>query len=172
MKKSSNDIDAQLERVLALARSIGGRYTANAKNQVDVQYFAQIARRAKVQHGIGIFDKDKNERKPLIYQESPKQIKEEVKKIVAEQVTATKNPTPTEQAHNRVVYDDWMQADAKNRYKIQTKCRHAFINKLYSEMLMDMEICKMESWDVLEFPRMLRDAINVCFPKPKQLTLF
>lgn len=172
MNKSTKDIDEQLKRVLALAETIGGKYTANAKHQVDMQYYAQIARRAKTQHGFGIFDKnDPNERRPFIYQEPPQKIVEAVDTIILQESTKPKE-TPTEKAHNRVSFSDWMGSDEKNRYQVQMACRHNFINKMYAEMLTDMEICKMEGWDILAFPRMLRDAVARCFPKPKQLSLF
>lgn len=168
MDKSSREIDAQLKRVIALANELGGKYLENAKHQVDTQYFAQIARRAKIQHGIKIFGTDPDERKPFVFQEEPKKVQEAVVQIVRE----APKPTPTEEAHERVTLTDWMSADQKNRYQMQTHCRHAFIKKVYAELLVDMEICKMEGWDVLEYPRMIRDAVAICFPKPKQLTLF
>lgn len=170
MDKSSKDIDAQLKRVLALAESIGGKYLENAKHRVDVQYFAHIARRAKTQHGIKIFGDDPNERKPFIYQQEPEKVQEAVIEIVKEQPEPEK--TPTEEAHERMKFNDWMSADEKNRYQTQMTCRHKFIKKMYAELLCDMEICKMEGWDILEYPRMMRDAIQVCFPKkPVQLKL-
>ena len=46
------------------------------------------------------------------------------------------------------------------------------VNRRYAELLMDMEICKLEKWDVLEFPRMIKQALDICFPKPVQLKLF
>lgn len=171
MDKSSRDIDEQLKRVLALAQSLGGKYTANAKHHVNEQYFAQIARRAKIQHGISMFDSDPDSRKPFVYQENPVKVQQAVETIV-QQLPAPSRKTPTEEAHERVTFTDWMNADERNRYQVQMGCRHRFINKMYAEMLTDMEICKMEGWDVLEFPRMLRDAVARCFPQPKQLTLF
>lgn len=168
MDKSSREIDAQLKRVIALANELGGKYFENAKHKVDTQYFAQIARRAKTQHGIKIFGTDPDERKPFVFQEEPKKVKAAVMQIVKE----APKPTPTEEAHDRVKLTDWMSADQKNRYLMQTHCRHAFIKKVYAELLVDMEICKMEGWDILEYPRMIRDAVAICFPKPKQLTLF
>ena len=168
MDKSSKEIDAQLKRVIALANELGGKYFENAKHQVDTQYFAQIARRAKVQHGIKIFGTDPDERRPFVYQEQPKKVKEAVVQIVKE----AQKQTPSEEAHERVALTDWMAADKKNRYLIQQMARKQFVNKVYAELLIDMEICKMEGWDIFEYPRMIRDAVAVCFPKTKQLTLF
>lgn len=67
MKKSFNDISRQLERVITLASQIGGNYTATATGRVDVQRFAQIAAKARTQHGISLFCTDKDEKKPFVY---------------------------------------------------------------------------------------------------------
>ena len=169
MKKSYNEIRAQEQRILLLCRE-RGRYCDNAKRQLDMQRIAQITRRTLTQHGFPIFgDFDKDERRPCIFLENtsleltkaeePEQIKEQ-------------QHTPTEQAHERISFNDWMNADEENRKKIQDACRHAFVNKMYAELLEDMEICKLEGWDILEFPRMLKQALQVCFPKPVQLKLF
>ena len=168
MTKSINDIREQTARVIALAESLG-KYKENAKHIVDVQYIASIAARARAQHGLGLFG-NPDEKKPFIgIHEEPKPTpiaepeRPQPHKVVQ---------TPTEKADNRIALNDWLDADWKNRRQLQMACRHRFINKMYAELLTDMEICKMEGWDVLEYPRMIRDAIQVCFPKPKQLTLF
>ena len=90
MDKSSREIDAQLKRVIALANELGGKYFENAKHKVDTQYFAQIARRAKIQHGIKIFGTDPDERKPFVFQEEPKKVQEAVVQIVKEAQKPTK----------------------------------------------------------------------------------
>lgn len=172
MEKSYNDIKAQEQRIMVLCEE-RGRYCDNAKNRLDTQHIAQITRNALTQHNFplfGIFDKD--EKHACVHYEpehKPEPIQTEEPK--PEPVKVVK-PTPTEQAHERVAFEDWMNADEANRKQLQDMCRHDFINKMYAELLRDMEICKLERWDVLEFPRMLKDAIAVCFPKqPKQLTL-
>lgn len=82
-------------------------------------------------------------------------------------------PTPTEKAKNMMSFTAWMDSSKENRKKIQDGARHAFIRKMYAELLTDYTVCELEGWDMFEFPRMLRDALAVCFPKqPKQLTLF
>lgn len=169
MKKSYNDIKVQEQRILLLCKE-RGRYCDNAKKRVDMQMVAQITRRTLTQHGFPIFgDFDKNEQRPCIFLEntSLELTKAEEQEQINEQQT-----TPTEQAHERIVFNDWMIADEENRKKIQDACRHAFVKKMYAELLTDMEICKIEGWDVLEFPRMLKQALQVCFPKPVQLKLF
>lgn len=169
MTKSYNDIKEQEKRILLLCQECG-RYCDNAKKRVDTQKVAQITRRTLTQHGFPIFGNfDKNERRPCIFWENPSleiTKSEEPKPINAQQTT------PTERAHERIAFNDWMSADVENRKKIQDACRHAFIKKMYAELLMDMEICKLEGWDILEFPRMLKQALQVCFPKPVQLKLF
>ncbi len=170
MEKSYNDIKAQEQRVLALCAE-RGRYCDNAKNRIDTQRVAQITRNALTQHGFpifGIFDKE--EKRAFIHREQPKPEPVKAEEPKPEPVKAVRQ-TPTEQARERVAFVDWMAADAANRKKIQDAARHQFINKMYADLLGDMEICKLEGWDVLEYPRMLRDAINKIFPKPKQLTL-
>lgn len=170
MEKSYNDIKAQEQRVMAICLE-RGRYCDNAKNRLDTQHIAQITRHTLTQHGFqlfGIYDKD--EKHACVHNE-PEHKTEPVKEQEPEPAPKV-GKTPTEQAHERVVFNDWMNADEEHRKQLQNMCRHDFINKMYAELLTDMEICKLEHWDVLEFPRMLKDAIAVCFPKhPKQLTL-
>ena len=171
MKKSYNDIKAQEQRVMALCLE-SGRWCDNAKGRFNTQHLAQITRNALTQHGFPIFGQfDKDEKRACVHNESehnPEPIREQE----SEHAPKVVRPTPTEQAHERVALKDWMDADVANRKKIQDFARHQFINKMYAELLTDMKICELEHWDPLEFPRMLKDAIAVCFPKqPKQLTL-
>ena len=172
MKKSYNEIREQEQRILLLCQE-RGRYCDNAKKRVDTQHIAQITRNALTQHGFPIFGQfDKDEKRALVYREpehKPEPVKEQEPKPEPVKVV---RPTPTEQAHERIAFNDWMSADEENRKKIQDACRHAFVKKMYAELLTDMEICKLEGWDILEFPRMLKQALQVCFPKPVQLKLF
>lgn len=170
MKKSYNDIKKQEQRVIELCKA-SGRYCNNARNRLNIQHIAQITRNALTQHGFPIFGEfDTNEERDCVHNEpehKPGPIKEQEQEPEPNVVK-----TPTERANERVAFDDWLNADEKNRKQLQDTCRHSFIKKMYAELLTDMEICKMENWDMLEFPRMLRDAISVCFPKPRQLSLF
>lgn len=170
MEKSYNDIKAQEQRVMALCLE-SGRWCDNAKNRFDTQHLAQITRNTLTQHGFPIFGQyDKDEKRACIRHE-PKHKPEPIKEQEPEPVKAVQ-PTPTERAKQIVSFADWMNAAEAHRKSIQDGARHAFIHKMYAELLTDMEICKLEHWDPLEFPRMLKDAIAVCFPKhPKQLTL-
>lgn len=172
MEKSYNDIKAQEQRVMALCLE-SGRWCDNAKTRFDTQHLAQITRHTLTQHGFPLFGQyDKDEKRACVHHEpehKPEPVKEQEPEPEPVKVV---RPTPTEKAHERVVFNDWMNADEVNRKHLQDMCRHDFINKMYAELLTDMEICKLEHWDPLEFPRMLKDAIAVCFPKqPKQLTL-
>ena len=170
MKKSYNDIKAQEQRIIVLCED-RGRYCDNAKNRLDTQHIAQITRHALTQHGFplfGIFDK--YEKRAFVLQEK-KQEPIQQKEPEIDQVKPMKQ-TPTERAKQMVSFVGWMNADEEHRKHLQDMCRHDFINKMYAELLTDMEICKLENWDPLEFPRMLKDALSVCFPKhPKQLTI-
>lgn len=172
MIKSYNDIKEQEQRILLLCQE-RGRYCDNAKKRVDTQRLAQITRRTLTQHGFPIFGQfDKNEKRAFVYHDpehKPEPVKEQEPKPEPVKVV---RPTPTEQAHERVAFNDWMNADEANRKQLQDMCRHEFINKMYAELLTDMEVCKLEGWDFLEFPRMLKQALQVCFPKPVQLKLF
>lgn len=169
MKKSYNDIKKQEQRILLLCQE-RGRYCDNAKKRVDRQNVAQITRRTLTQHGFPIFgDFDKNEQRPCIFRENTSL---ELTQAEETEPIKDKQTTPTEQAHERIAFNDWMSADEANRKHLQDMCRHDFINKMYAELLTDMEICKLEGWDILEFPRMLKQALQVCFPKPVQLKLF
>ena len=172
MKKSYNDIKAQEKKIIILCEE-RGRYCDNAKNRLDTQHIAQITRHTLTQHGFSLFCIfDKDEKRACVYHEpehKTEPIKEQEPK--PEPVKVVK-PTPTEQAHERVAFEDWMNADESNRKQLQDGARHAFIHKMYAELLTDMQICELENWDPLEFPRMLKDALAVCFPKqPKQLTI-
>lgn len=171
MDKSYNDIKAQEQRVIATATELG-RYRDNKRRCVDIQRIAQITRNTLCQHGIGFFGYDPNEKKPHKMIERPK---EEPERPSLEEKRAAgvemQTPTPTQKAESRMALVDWMAADEANRKKIADIARHQFIKKMYAELLGDMTFCKMEGWDIYEFPRMIRDAVNRCLPAPKQLTI-
>ena len=170
MEKSYNDIKAQEQRIMVICEE-RGRYCDNAKNRLDTQHIAQITRHALTQHGfplLGIFDK--YEKRAFVLQEK-KQEPIQQKEPEIDPVKHVKQ-TPTERAKQIVSFVDWMNADEEHRKHLQDMCRHDFINKMYAELLTDMTICELEHWDQLEFPRMLKEALAVCFPKhPKQLTI-
>lgn len=44
--------------------------------------------------------------------------------------------------------------------KLQELARHRFIEKMYAEILIDMQICEIEGWDRMEFINQLRDALK------------
>lgn len=173
MKKSYNDIKAQEQRVITLCID-SGRYCNNTKGRFDTQHIAQITRNALTQHGFPIFGQfDKDEKRAFVHYEpehKSEQLNEQEHKPEPVKIV---QPTPTERATQMVSFTDWMNADEAHRKSIQDGARHDFIHKMYAELLTDMEICELEHWDILEFPRMIKEAISVCFPKqPKQLTLF
>lgn len=165
MYKSYNMIKAQEARVIELAERLGK--FRSIKGGIDLQGIAQLTRRTLTQHGFPIFgDYDKeNDKRPRrdIARVEPEHTKEVERK--------EEKKTPTEQARERVLFYDWMSASAEHRKKIQDACRHSFIGKMYAELLTDMEICRIENWDVFEFPRMLRAAIDRCIPNVKQFTI-
>lgn len=171
MEKSYNDIKAQEQRVMALCLE-RGRYCNNTKKRLDTQRIAQITRNTLTQHGFPIFGQFDKDEKHACVQYEPEHKHEQIKEQEHEQAKTVKH-TPSERAMQMVSFTDWMNADEAHRKSIQDGARHAFIHKMYAELLTDMKICELEHWDKLEFPRMIKEAISVCFPKqPKQLTLF
>ena len=172
MKKSYNDIKAQEQRIKVLCEE-RGRYCDNAKKRLDTQHIALITRNALTQHGFPLFGQyDKDEKHACVHYEpvcKPEPVKEQEPEPEPVKVV---QPTPTERAKQMVSFTDWMNASEANRKSIQDAARHAFIRKMYAELLTDYTVCQLEGWDMFEFPRMLREALMVCFPKqPKQLTL-
>ena len=176
MDKSVNDINAQVRRCIDLANELGGKWTANASHRADTQYFAQLGGKVRARRGISVFEKDRDRKYPLIItvQAEPEPKPEPVQvNIETPKPAKVTLPTPTEQAKNMMSFTAWMDSSEENRKKIQDANRHAFIRKMYAELLTDYTVCQIEGWDMFEFPRMLRDALSVCFPKePKQLSLF
>lgn len=53
-------------------------------------------------------------------------------------------------------------------YAMQTLARHQMIRRLLADMLADMQVCRLEGWDVREFPRMVGDAIEGLYDKEDQ----
>ena len=47
----------------------------------------------------------------------------------------------------------------KDAYSVQTLARHQAIARLLADIATDMQICRIEGWDVWEYPRMIRDAL-------------
>lgn len=45
-------------------------------------------------------------------------------------------------------------------YKLQVLARHQMIEKLYHDILMDLQICEIEGWDKTEYIRMLQKLLN------------
>ena len=171
MDKSFNDIESQLQRVLTLANDIGGKYIENAARRVKVQHFAQIAARTRTQHGISLFSTNKDEKKPFIYKPDPKAepvtVQEpEPKPIEVHQVV------PVQPSTGKPRHELTPEEDMQYRKKLQECCRHDFIKRMFCELLADLSICKLEGWDIYEFPRMIRREVERCLPKPVQLTLF
>ena len=44
--------------------------------------------------------------------------------------------------------------------KLQELARHRMIERLYSDILIDVEICEIEGWDKMEYIRQLQDVLN------------
>ena len=171
MDKSFNDISKQLERVITLAGQIGGHYTATASGRVDVQRFAQIAAKARAQHGISLFSTDKDEKKPFIYKPEPKAEPVTVQKPEAKPAELYQ-VAPIQPSAGKPRHELTAEEEAEYRKKLQEVCRHDFVRRMFAELLADLSICQLEGWDIYEFPRMIRREVERCLPKPIQLTLF
>lgn len=168
MDKSFNDIQAQAQRIIANA-ALCGRYCDNVKKQVDTQHIMQIAARARIQHRIELFTVDRDEKKPYVPQKVQRH--EEIQPEITIEPKTVIKIEPVQETGNKVNRTVWFN-DPANRKLLQDGCRHRFITKMLAEIMCDMAICKLEGWDVFEFPRMLRKEIEHCLPKPVQLTLF
>ena len=49
--------------------------------------------------------------------------------------------------------------EPEDAYSVQMLARHQAIARLLADIAADMRICRIEGWDVWEYPRMIRDAI-------------
>lgn len=159
---------AQQQRIIATATATG-RFMLNARCIVDRQRIAILTRNSLVQHGFPVFgDFDHDERRPRI-------VSEPLAAVVAVKEPKQTLPTTSKAEHepkNGIKLHDWLASDSNNRRQFQDICRHRFMVKMYAEILADISVCQLEGWDVLEFPRMLRDAVqSVCasnYSKPKK----
>lgn len=159
MDKSYNDIMEQERRVMALAERLGA-FCNTKDGSVDKQRIAQIARRALCQHGISLFGYNPDEKKP--YRPTAEPAKPQHKAVAEQPLLAPAPKHPTQPVRSGEKLFDWMSNDVANRKKVTDMARHEFINKMYAEVLFDMTVCQIEGWDVSEFPRMLRKAIDYC----------
>lgn len=46
-------------------------------------------------------------------------------------------------------------------YAVQVLARHQMVERVLADVAQDMQICRIEGWDVWEYPRMLLEAIPV-----------
>ena len=53
--------------------------------------------------------------------------------------------------------------------KLQELARHQMIQRLYTDILTDMQICEIEGWDKLEYLRQLQEVINGFFERRKSV---
>ncbi|MBR1673588.1 MAG: hypothetical protein IJ703_01355 [Eubacterium sp.] len=50
--------------------------------------------------------------------------------------------------------------EAERALALQRLARHQMIEKLYKDILVDMQVCKLEDWDQMEYIRDLQSCIN------------
>jgi hypothetical protein len=52
--------------------------------------------------------------------------------------------------------NDWqIDGSPESRRKLQEYARHAMIKRLLEDILFDMTVCRLEHWDVMEYPKMI-----------------
>ena len=155
MDKSLNDIRKQVQRIVNLANSIGGKYTRNSRKRVNAQYYWQMAAHVMAQRGISRFSTPPDERKPIVLQcVTPAKIDG----LECKAQTAVLIPKP-KQKKGGVPLSSYM-AIQEDRRNLQSLARHQFIVRMLSDIATDMMICKMEGWDSYEFPRMIADEMQ------------
>lgn len=156
MDKSLNDIRKQVQRIVNLANSIGGKYTRNSRKRVNAQYYWQMAAHVMAQRGISRFSTPPDERKPIVLHcVTPAKIDG----LECKASTAVLIPKPKPSNKEGVPLSYYM-ATQENRRNLQALARHQFIAQMLSDIATDMMICKMEGWDSYEFPRMIADEMQ------------
>lgn len=46
------------------------------------------------------------------------------------------------------------------RWTLNELARHQLIHSVYADILMDMQICKLEGWDTMGFIKQLQELLN------------
>ena len=155
MDKSLNDIRKQVQRIVNLANSIGGKYTRNSRKRVNTQHYYTMAARVMTQRGKSRFSTNPDERKPIVLRSvSSAQIDGMECKAHAVELI----PKP-KQKKEGVPLSSYM-ATQENRRNLQSLARHQFLAHMLSDIATDMMICKMEGWDPYEFPRIIADEMQ------------
>lgn len=156
MDKSLNDIRKQVQRIVNLANSIGGKYTRNSRKRVNTQHYYTMAARVMTQRGISRFSTPPDERKPIV-QRSVSSAKIDGMECKAHTVVLIPKPKPSNKEGVPLSY---YMATQENRRDLQAFARHQFIAHMLSDIATDMMICKMEGWDQYEFPRIIVDEMQ------------
>ena len=156
MDKSFNDIRKQVQRIVNLANSIGGKYTRNSRKRVNAQYYWQMAAHVMAQRGISRFSTPPDERKPIVLQcVTPAKIDG----LECKASTAVLIPKPKPSKKKGVPLSYYMDTKENRRY-LQTFARHQFIAHMLSDIATDMMVCKMEGWDPYEFSQIIADEMQ------------
>lgn len=50
--------------------------------------------------------------------------------------------------------------DQETRRALQTLARQELIKKMLADIATDMTVCKLEGWDILEYPKLLKEEID------------
>lgn len=180
MRKSQNDIDAQAERIIAMANGTR-RFMCCKDGKVNKVAIYQLARKTKGQHGFSIFDRDKETKRECIhpyvnntkahaawwdtdeFRERLARYEEERKRHNAECRERKRNKGLTDAQRMEV---EVMMNDV---------CNHAMMKKVLAWISCDMNL-KINlglPGDPYEVPRwMLQEAKRILPKEPTQLKLF
>ena len=60
--------------------------------------------------------------------------------------------------------------DEETEYALQQAARESFILKMLQEILLDMNICKLKGWDIMEYPNRIHEEVARVVLKYKQTT--
>ena len=50
-------------------------------------------------------------------------------------------------------------ADSKTAYALQQLARHQLICKMLADIATDMQICELEGWDIMEYPKQINENV-------------
>lgn len=178
MLKSQSDIDAQAERIIAMAKGTH-RFMCCKAGKVDKAAIYKLARVTKSQHGFSIFDKDKKTKHECIhpYVNNTKvytawwntdEFREELARY--EEERKRHNAECRERKQNKGLTDaQRMEVEVK----MNDVCNHAMMKKVLAWVAADMTL-KVKlglPGDPFEVPKWLIREMSVFLPKPKQLEL-
>lgn len=171
MLKSQKDIDAQAERIIAMAKGTH-RFMCCKKGEVDKAAIYKLARTTKSQHGFSIFDTDKDTKRECIH---PYVNRMEVHRMWWQDENGNMKkfeckPVVTKPKQRALTDEERLQLEVT----MNDVCNHQMMKKVLAWIACDMNL-KVNlglPGDPYEVPRwMLQEAKRMLPAQPKQLTL-